>query len=117
MKNEGAIGWECGRMGRKNRRVLMAAYFIVEIEVDDPVVYEEYRVQAAELVTKYGGRYLVRGGATEYIEGGWEPQRLVVLEFADAEQFHRWYDSPEYQEVIKLRVKSTRTRAVMVQGV
>jgi hypothetical protein len=60
----------------------MAAYFIVEIEVTDPTVFEEYRRQVSGTIEKYGGRYTVRGGTCETIEGGWAPKRVVVLEFA-----------------------------------
>ena len=59
----------------------MAAYVIVEIEVTDPVGYEEYKKVASATVEKYGGKYIVRGGATEVLEGNWKPKRIVVLEF------------------------------------
>ena len=59
----------------------MAAYVIVEIEVVDPVGYEEYKKLASASIHNQGGKYIVRGGATEVVEGDWEPKRLVVLEF------------------------------------
>jgi uncharacterized protein (DUF1330 family) len=97
---------------------MMAAYFIVDIkEITDPQMYEQYREGVGPTLQQYGGKFLVRGGAYETIEGDWQSQRLVILEFADVEQFKRWYNSPEYSELLKLRLKVSTTRAVVVQGV
>ena len=57
----------------------MSAYVIAEIEVTDPVAYEEYRKQVPAVIAKYGGRYIVRGGKVEPLEGGWSPKRLALL--------------------------------------
>ena len=59
----------------------MPAYIIVEIEILDPVGYEEYKKLASASVEKYGGKYVVRGGKTEVLEGNWQPKRIVVLQF------------------------------------
>ena len=64
----------------------MAAYVVAEVEVTDPAVYEEYRKLVPSTIAKYGGKYLVRGGAVDVKEGGWQPKRLVVLEFASMDQ-------------------------------
>lgn len=61
----------------------MPAYIIVEIDVKDPAVYEDYKVLAPPSIEQYGGRYIVRGGKTETLEGNWVPKRIVVLEFPD----------------------------------
>ena len=74
----------------------MAAYVVAEVEVTDPVTYEDYRKLVPATVAKYGGRFLVRGGAVEVKEGGWQPKRLVVLEFPSMDQARQWYGSPEY---------------------
>lgn len=94
----------------------MAAYFIVELEVTDPTVFEEYRKQVSGTIEKYGGRYVVRGGACETMEGGWAPKRVVVLEFASIEQAKRWYNSPEYKPLLALRLKSSKAKMVLVEG-
>jgi uncharacterized protein (DUF1330 family) len=94
----------------------MAAYVIVEIDVTDPVGYEEYRQAAQAAIGIYGGKYLVRGGASETLEGDWVPQRLVVLEFADAEAARRWWNSPEYEAAKLLRRRSSSSRFVLVEG-
>jgi uncharacterized protein (DUF1330 family) len=67
-------------------------------------------------VKAHGGRYLARGGATDVLEGDWDIDRLVVLEFPSMEQARAWYDSPEYQEVAPIRQAASRARAVIVEG-
>ncbi len=80
----------------------MAAYFVVDIkEITDAQLYAEYREGVGATLEQYGGKFLVRGGAYETIEGDWQPQRLVILEFADVESFKRWYHSPEYSQLLK----------------
>jgi uncharacterized protein (DUF1330 family) len=97
---------------------MMAAYFIVDIkEITDPQTYAEYREGVGPTLQQYGGKFLVRGGAYETVEGDWQSQRLVILEFTDVDQFKRWYNSPEYSELLKLRLKASTSRAVVVQGV
>ena len=94
----------------------MAAYLIAEIEITDPAGFEEYRKQVPATIEKYGGRFVVRGGAAESLEGGWQPKRIVVLEFPSLEQAKRWYHSTEYREPLALRLKTTRSRAIFVEG-
>lgn len=94
----------------------MPAYVIVDIEVTDPGGFEEYRKQVPATVQKYGGRFLVRGGAMEVIEGDWRPKRVVVLEFPSMEQARRWYDSEEYRAPKALRLKTSRGKIVLVEG-
>lgn len=95
----------------------MAAYLIGEIEVTDPATYEDYRKQVAATVAKYGGRFVVRGGKVQSLEGGWAPGRIVVLEFPSLEQAQKWYRSPEYAPLIKLRQRASRGKLILVEGV
>jgi uncharacterized protein (DUF1330 family) len=94
----------------------MAAYVIGEIEVTDPATYEEYRKQVMAVVTKYGGKFIVRGGRVETLEGDWAPKRFVALEFPSLEQAQKWYRSPEYAPLIALRQKASRGKLVLVEG-
>ena len=94
----------------------MAAHFIAEIDITDPGVFEEYRRLVAPTVAKYGGKYVVRGGASEKVEGDWAPKRLVVLEFESLERLKSWYESEDYRPVKAMRHKSAVTNAVMVDG-
>lgn len=96
----------------------MPAYIIAEVAtVTDPATMEEYRKQVPATLARYGGRFLVRGGAHETIEGDWKLNRLVVLEFPSMEQAKRWYDSEEYREPKAMRLRAGRTNLVMVEGI
>jgi uncharacterized protein (DUF1330 family) len=95
----------------------MAAYVIVELNVTDPAGFEEYRKQVPATIAQYGGRYLVRGGRCETLEGGWAPARVVVLEFPSMEAARRWYDSEEYRAPKALRLRSASGKAILVEGV
>ena len=81
----------------------MSAYVIVEIEITDPVGYEEYKKQAGATVEKYGGKYIVRGGKSEVLEGNWKPKRIVILEFPSIDRAKEWLNSEEYREPRKKR--------------
>ncbi|HZM35275.1 MAG TPA: DUF1330 domain-containing protein [Burkholderiales bacterium] len=94
----------------------MSAYVIGEIEVTDPATYDEYRRQVPATVSKYGGKFIVRGGKVEPLEGGWSPKRLVAVEFPTMEQARKWYRSPEYAPLIELRQKASRGKLLIVEG-
>ena len=94
----------------------MAAYVIVEIEVIDPVGYEEYKKQAAETVHKCGGKYIVRGGKTEVLEGNWNPKRIVILEFESMQRAKEWLNCEEYREPRKMRHRTAKTKMILVEG-
>jgi len=94
----------------------MPAYFVAEVEVTNPVGYDPYRALAGASIAQYGGRFLARGGKSELIEGNPEPQRIVIIEFADAASARRWYNSPEYQAALPIRLANSRARAFIVEG-
>ncbi|MBA3903872.1 MAG: DUF1330 domain-containing protein [Rhodocyclaceae bacterium] len=94
----------------------MKAYLIAQADVSNPEQYEGYKKLAGEAVAKYGGRYIVRGGATHLLEGNWNPPRLVVLEFDTLEQAKRFYDSPEYRAARKQRQGAARMNMLVVEG-
>jgi uncharacterized protein (DUF1330 family) len=94
----------------------MAAYVIGNVDIADPAAYEEYRKLALPTIAKYGGRYLVRGGPAESVEGVWDPKRLVVLEFESVERAKQWYNSEEYRPAKRIRHRAARTDLLIVQG-
>ncbi len=94
----------------------MSAYLIAEVEITDPAAYEEYRKQVPAIIAKYGGKYLVRGGKVESKEGGWTPQRFVILEFPSMEQARKFYDSGEYSAVLAIRKKASKSKLILVEG-
>ena len=95
----------------------MAAYFIVDVDVKNPQAYEAYKQAAAASIAQYGGRYLVRGGKHEVLEGDWRPTRLVVLEFPSVDAATRWYTSPEYADVKPIRLEHAVSDIVLVDGI
>lgn len=94
----------------------MTAYVVAEVEVTDPAAYEDYRKLVPATVAKFGGKFLVRGGATEVKEGEWKPKRLVVLEFSSMDQARKWYHSPDYAPALALRLKAARSKVLLVEG-
>jgi uncharacterized protein (DUF1330 family) len=95
----------------------MAAYFIVNLDVKDPAGYEAYKQAVPATIAQYGGRYLVRGGKHETLEGTWHPTRLVVLEFPSLEAAKRWYASEEYRSIKPLRLQHAVGDLVLVEGI
>ena len=95
----------------------MAAYFIVDIDIRDLEGMREYRDAVPATIQKYGGRYLVRSGKWEALEGNWRPKRVVVLEFPGVEQAKRWYDSEEYRKWKAQRQKVSESKMILVEGV
>jgi uncharacterized protein (DUF1330 family) len=94
----------------------LAAYVIAEVDVTDTEVYEGYRKLVPPTLEKYGGKFLVRGGAVESKEGGWQPSRLVVIEFASMDAARMWYESPEYTAAMAIRHSAANSRVVIVEG-
>jgi len=95
----------------------MTAYVIVDINVTDPVRYEDYKQLAAPTVELYGGKYIARGGKTETFEGDWSPTRLVILQFDSMEQAKKWLNSAEYSGARSLRHATAITQMVAIEGV
>src|SRR5690349_11265070 len=95
----------------------MPALIIVDIEVTDPVRYEDYKRLASESIAAHGGRYLVRGGATEVLDGNWTPKRVVVLQFPSVEQAKRWRHSEEYARAKAFRDGAARVNMIVAEGV
>lgn len=94
----------------------MPAYVIVDVDVKDPQAYQEYRAKAPATVAASGGRYLVRGSDPAHLEPGWDVHRFVVLEFPSVAAAKAWYASPAYQKILPIRLKSTRSRMMLVDG-
>jgi uncharacterized protein (DUF1330 family) len=95
----------------------MPAYLVAEVEITNRVGFEPYGTAVGATVTQHGGRFVVRGGATELIEGGPQPKTIVIAEFADAAALKRWYDSPEYQKILPSRLDNSTGRLFIVEGV
>ena len=95
----------------------MAGYVIVNQEIHDAVVFAEYIEKIVAVTDAHGGKYLVRGGASEVTDGDWDPGRVVIIEFESPDRAREFVTSPEYQELREIRLRSTNTRVVIVEGV
>ena len=81
----------------------MAAYIIVEVSVFNEEDYEVYKSLTPASIAPYKGKFIIRGGKTEAIEGDWHPQRIVVVEFPTADLARQWWSSPGYTEAKAIR--------------
>jgi uncharacterized protein (DUF1330 family) len=95
----------------------MSAYVITDIQVTDPMRYEDYKVLSSSSAALYGGTFIVRGGVHESLEGDWQPNRVVILEFPSADHVRRWWSSPEYEAAKAIRREAAESRIIMVEGV
>ncbi|PDT73815.1 DUF1330 domain-containing protein [Bradyrhizobium sp. C9] len=95
----------------------MSAYVISEVEMRDAAAFEAYRAQAAKTIEQYGGRYLVRGGAAEVVEGAPAPNAIVIVEFPSMARLREWYASPEYAAALKHRRTGLERRLIFVEGI
>ena len=94
----------------------MTAYVIADVTVTNPEGYAAYRPLAVASVAQHGGKFIVRGGAVEPLEGGWSPSRVVIIEFPSMAAAKTWYASPEYQAALKIRLANSTGRVIMVEG-
>jgi uncharacterized protein (DUF1330 family) len=94
----------------------MAAYVIADLTILDPQGFETYRQMVPATISQYGGKYVVRGGPMETLEGEWQPNRLVVIEFASAERAKQWWSSEEYREAKALRQRTAHSNLLIIEG-
>jgi uncharacterized protein (DUF1330 family) len=95
----------------------MAAYVLVEVSIHDPVEYEAYKKLTPAAVAAYDGRFVVRGGQTETLEGDWKPERIVVVEFPTVERAKEWWNSELYSTAKVIRQRAAKTNMIIVQGI
>ncbi|MBL7874291.1 MAG: DUF1330 domain-containing protein [Cyclobacteriaceae bacterium] len=95
----------------------MPAYIIVEVTIHNPTEYEDYKKLTPGSLKNFEGRFIVRGGKTETLEGEWNPQRIVVLEFPTIEKAKGWWASEEYAPAKALRQRTAHTKMIMVEGI
>lgn len=94
----------------------MPAYFIVDIDITDPGRYAEYIKAAPASIAAYGGKYVVRGGRAQRVEGSWDPKRVVVVQFDTYERALEWWASDEYREAKALRQAAAISNMILVEG-
>jgi uncharacterized protein (DUF1330 family) len=95
----------------------MAAYAIADVRIRDQSLVGKYRELSQSSIAKYGGRYIVRGGPVQTMEGDWSPQIFVIVEFPTMERLREWYGSPEYAEALKIRASAMDRDLICIEGV
>lgn len=95
----------------------MSAFVLVEVSVHDPKDYEEYKKLTPATIAAYDGKFVVRGGQTETLEGNWQPERIVVLEFPTVKRAKEWWSSDMYSKAKVIRQRAAKTKMIVVQGV
>lgn len=95
----------------------MPAYIIVDVEVTDPKEYEEYKKHTPGSLVPFDGKFLVRGGQVETLEGDWKPGRFVILEFPTLEKAKAWWNSPGYAPAKLIRQRASNTRMIVAEGI
>jgi len=94
----------------------MAAYVIVEVSIHDPIKYEEYKKLTPAAIAAFNGKFLVRGGKTTTLEGDWQPERIVVLEFPTVDRANEWWNSELYTKAKDIRQEAAKTKMIIVEG-
>ena len=94
----------------------MSAYLIAQTEIRDHETYDRYKAQVLPTIQKFGGRFIVRGGTLEVLEGGWTPSRMVVIEFPSMQHIRDWFASPDYAPLLALRKSAAVDHLVAVDG-
>jgi uncharacterized protein (DUF1330 family) len=94
----------------------MLAYIISDVTLRDAAAVEIYRRRAAASIVEHGGRYLVRGGAIEVLEGKWTPRAIIIVEFPSMDAARVWYRSPEYASALEVREQALSRNLILVEG-
>ncbi|EAZ82877.1 DUF1330 domain-containing protein [Algoriphagus machipongonensis] len=92
----------------------MPAYVLVEVDIHDQDIYEEYKKHTPESIAEYGGKFIIRGNPIQVLEGEWNHDRLVMLEFKDRETAEKWYYSEKYTKAREIRSKGSKANFFIV---
>ncbi|WP_207493260.1 DUF1330 domain-containing protein [Aridibaculum aurantiacum] len=95
----------------------MPAYVLVEVSIHDTALYEDYKKLTPAAVAAFDGRFVVRGGQAETLEGDWQPERVVVIEFPSVERAKEWWNSEQYNIAKAIRQQAAHTRMIVLPGV
>jgi len=94
----------------------MSAYIVGTVSINDPETYKKYTAKTPALVAKHGGKFIVRGGEVDTLEGEAFNGRLVVIEFPSKQALQNWYNDPDYQEALLIRQSASQGRVLAVEG-
>lgn len=94
----------------------MSYYFVVNIKINDQLEYQKYINKADEVFSKFNGRYVVVDDNPKILEGNWDYSRIVIIEFETETDFDNWYNSTEYQEILKYRIRASQSDGILAKG-
>ena len=94
----------------------MSGYVIAQIKVTNPENYKEYLAKVTDIVKKFDGEFLVRGGTNQIVEGNWQYTRTVVIKFPSYKKAIEWYNSDEYKPIKKIRLDNSISNGILIQG-
>lgn len=94
----------------------MKHYFVAQIRVNDPIVYEKYLENFDEIFSKFKGKYLAIDESPVLLEGKWDYTKSVLVEFGSKNEFEDWYYSVEYQKILKYRLKAAKCDTILLEG-
>ena len=94
----------------------MPAFLVADIEVTNPEGYKRYQDMVPSTIEKHGGKYIARGGELEHVEGKWAPKSMVIVRFPNMITLRKWYNSDDYQNIIKFRTDNSCGNVVFVEG-
>jgi len=94
----------------------MSCYFLANIKIEDQLGYEKYLTKVDEVFAKFNGKYLAVEDKPKILEGIWDYSRVVIIEFETEKDFNHWYNSKEYQEILKYRLDSSSSDSILVNG-
>lgn len=94
----------------------MSAYFLAQITIDDPVAYERYLDGFDAVFARHEGRVIAVDDHPAVLEGSWSRTRVVLIRFPDEAALRRWYESPEYQALARIRQGASRADVLLVHG-
>ncbi|MBB6328314.1 uncharacterized protein (DUF1330 family) [Algoriphagus iocasae] len=94
----------------------MPAFVIVEIDIHSPEIYEEYKKLTPESIAEYGGKFVLRGNPVHVLEGDWNHDRFVMLEFKDKETAEKWYYSEKYTKAREIRMKAAKGNFFIIES-
>lgn len=96
--------------------IMKKGYIIVRVSIRDSNLFQQYPPLSTEVMNKYGGKYIIRGGKTDVLEGEWPVDRTTVVEFESFESAKKCYESVEYSKAMKIRQNSTKSDLILIEG-
>ena len=94
----------------------MSYYFVANIKIKDQTEYQKYLDEVDNVFSKFNGKYLAVDDKPKILEGHWEYSRVVIIEFKSESDFDRWYNSKEYQEILKYRIQASESDTILIEG-